>query len=88
MLVIDCKGSILRRHKEIPLSTIRKGDIEIIRGVDAPDRLKVFYYSSIRRYRFGMCLGPAKRNALATKIMALAEESKRKEEVGKRDEYK
>lgn len=91
MLVIDCKGSILRRLKEIPLSTIRKvkqsGDIEIIRGVDAPDRLKVIY-SGIRRYRFGMCLGPAKRNALATKIMALAEESKRKEEVGKRDEYK
>ena len=66
--------------------------MEILRGailgVFAPDRLKVFYYSSIRRYRFGMCLGPAKRNALATKIMALAEESKRKEEVGKRDEYK
>ena len=90
MLVIDCKGSILRRHKEIPLSTIRKvkqsGDIEIIRGVDAPDRLKVIY-SGIRRYRFGMCLGPAKRNALATKIMALAEESKRKEEAGKTDDY-
>ena len=89
MLVIDCKGSILRRHKEIPLSKIRKvkqsGDIEIIRGVDAPDRLKVIY-SGIRRYRFGMCLGPAKRNALATKIMALVEESKRKEEAGKTDD--
>ena len=90
MLVIDCKGSILRRHKRIPLSSIcevkQYGDIEIIRGVYAPDRLKVFYYSDIRRYRFGMCLGPAKRNALATKIMALAEESKRREEAGKTDD--
>lgn len=89
ILVIDCKGSILRRHKEIPLSKIRKvkqhGDIGIIWGVDAPDRLNVIY-SGIRRYRFGMCLGPAKRNALATKIMALAEESKRKEEAGKTDD--
>lgn len=88
MLVIDCEGSILRRHKRIPLSSIcevkQYGDIEIIRGVYAPDRLKVFYYSDIRRYRFGMCLGPAKHNALATKIMALAEESKRKEEAAKR----
>lgn len=96
MLVIDCEGSILRRHKKIPLSSIcevkQYDDMEILRGailgVFAPDRLKVFYYSDIRRYRFGMCLGPAKRNVLATKIMALAEESKRKEEVGKRDEYK
>ena len=89
ILVIDCKGSILRRHKEIPLSKIRKvkqhGDIGIIWGVDAPDRLNVIY-SGIRRYRFGMCLGPAKRNALATKIMALAEESKSKEEAGKTDD--
>ena len=94
ILVIDCKGSILRRHKEIPLSKIRKvkqyGDMEILRGailgVSAPDRLKVFYYSDIRRYRFGMCLGPAKRNALATKIMALVEESKSKEEADKTDD--
>lgn len=94
MLVIDCEGSILRRHKKIPLSSIcevkQYGDMEILRGailgVFAPDRLKVFYYSGIRRYRFGMCLGPSKRNALATKIMALAEESKRKEEAGKTDD--
>ena len=94
MLVIDCEGSILRRHKKIPLSSIcevkQYGDMEILRGailgVFAPDRLKVFYYSDIRRYRFGMCLGPAKRNALATKIMALVEESKRKEEAGKTDD--
>ena len=89
MLVIDCKGSILRRHKEIPLSKIRKvkqsGDIEMIRGVYAPDRLKVIY-SGIRRYRFGMCMNSYERDTLAKIIMALAEGSKRKEEAGKTDD--
>lgn len=89
ILVIDCKGSILRRHKEIPLSKIRKvkqhGDIGIIWGVDAPDRLNVIY-SGIRRYRFGMCMNSYERDTLAKIIMALAEGSKRKEEASKTDD--
>ena len=89
ILVIDCKGSILRRHKEIPLSKIRKvkqfGNIGITWGVDAPDRLKVIY-SGIRRYRFGMCMNSYERDTLAKIIMALAEGSKRREEAGKRDD--
>lgn len=91
VLVIDCEGSILRRHKKIPLSKIRKvkqySDIEILQRVYAPDRLKVIY-SGIRRYRFGMCMNSYERDTLAKIIMALVEESKRKEEVSKRDEYK
>ena len=91
VLVIDCEGSILRRHKEIPLSSIRKvkqyDNIEILRSVDAPDRLKVIY-SRIRRYRFGMCMNPSERDTLAKIIMALAEGSKQREESGKTDEYK
>ena len=86
VLVIDCEGSILRRHKEIPLSSIRKvkqyDNIEILRSVDAPDRLKVIY-SRIRRYRFGMCMNPSERDTLAKIIMALAEGSKRREKSGK-----
>lgn len=89
VLVIDCEGSILRRHKEIPLSKIRKvkqySDIGIIWGVDAPDRLNVIY-SGIRRYRFGMCMNSYERDTLAKIIMALAEGSKRKEEARKRDD--
>ena len=89
VLVIDCEGSILRRHKRIPLSQIRKvkqyGGIEIIRGADAPDRLKVIY-SGIRRYRFGICMNYYERDTLAKIIMDLAEGSKRKEEAGKTDD--
>ena len=81
-----CEGSILWRYKEIPLSSICKvkqyGDIEIMRGVYDPDRLKVFY-SGIRRYRCGICLKPAKRNALATIIMAIADGARRREDLGK-----
>ena len=93
VLVIDCEGSILRRHKEIPLSSIRKvkqyDNIEFLRSEyapDTPDRLKVFY-SGIRRYRFGMCMNTSERDTLAKIIMALAEGSKRREESGKTNDY-
>lgn len=89
VLVIDCECSILRKHKEILLSSIIKvkqyNNIESLRGLDAPDRLKVIY-SGIRRYRFGMCMNSYERDTLAKIIMALAEESKRKEEAGKTDD--
>ncbi|MBO7540336.1 MAG: hypothetical protein J6T33_01600 [Bacteroidales bacterium] len=89
VLVIDCECSILRKHKEILLSSIIKvkqyNNIESLRGLHAPDRLKVIY-SGIRRYRFGMCMNSYERDTLAKIIMALAEESKRKEEAGKTDD--
>lgn len=77
MLVIDCHGSILRKHKEISLSDIRKikklDRFEIIRGIVAPDKLRVVY-SGMRRYRFGICMDSKKRDELAKKIMDLAEQ--------------
>lgn len=77
MLVIDCQGSILRKHKEISLSRIRKikkfDRLEILRGTYSPDRLRI-YYSIRRRYRFGICMNPKQRDELAQKIMDLVEQ--------------
>ena len=76
MLVIDCRGSILRKHKKISMSDIRKikklDRFEILRGIVAPDKLRVVY-SGMRRYRFGICMDSKKRDELAKKIMDLAE---------------
>ena len=76
MLVIDCRGSILRKHKKISLSDIRKikklDRFEILRGIVAPDKLRVVY-SGMRRYRFGICMDSKKRDELAKKIIDLAE---------------
>lgn len=76
-LVIECRGGIFRRRKEIPLSAIKK--VEYYDGHSGwlwsvlPDTLRVVYSNS-RHYRFGLCLTTEKRNDLAKKIMDFVEE--------------
>ena len=76
MLVIECRGGIYNRRKEIPLSAIQK--VEPFDGkvwwyrvkwchLTMPERLRVDYSGS-KRYYFGICLDKRKRNALAKKI--------------------
>ena len=82
ILVIECRGGIIRRRKEIPLSTIRK--VELFDGshwwhsigptaVVIPERL-IVVYSDSHRYRFGICLTEQERNELARKIMYWAQQ--------------
>ena len=74
-LVIECSGCIFHRKKEIPLSAIRR--VETYNGRTLwlfgrlPETLRVVYSNS-RRYRFGLCMTDAQRDALAKKITDLA----------------
>ena len=76
-LVIKCHGCIFHRRKEIPLSAIRR--VETYNGRTLwlwgrlPETLRVVYSNS-RRYRFGLCMTDAQRDALAKKITDLAKQ--------------
>ena len=71
-LVIKCHGCIFHRKKEIPLSAIQRIDTYDDRTLwlwsRLPETLRVVYSNS-RRYRFGLCMTDAERDALAKKIM-------------------
>lgn len=71
ILVIECKGSVFRRKKEIPLSTIRRVETYDGKG-DVPDTLCVVYSNST--YRFGIGLDDQKRDELARKITILKDQ--------------
>lgn len=71
-LIIECRRSLFRHRKEIPLSTI---DCVVICDEPLPETLKVIYSGS-HRYRFGICMTDEKRDFLAKAIMALADEYK------------
>ena len=71
-LIIECRRSLFRHRKEIPLSTI---DCVVICDEPLPETLKVVYSGS-HRYRFGICMTDEKRDFLAKVIMALADEYK------------
>ena len=80
-LIIECRRSLFRHRKEIPLSTI---DCVVICDdtigtriyeTNLPETLKVVYSGS-HRYRFGICMTDEKRDFLAKAIMALADEYK------------
>ena len=85
-LIIECRRSLFRHRKEIPLSTIDcvvicDDTIGISRGLNTlyetnvPETLKVVYSGS-HRYRFGICMTDEKRDFLAKAIMALTDEYK------------
>lgn len=81
-LIIECRRSLFRHRKEIPLSTIDcvvicddTIGISIIYETNLPETLKVVYSGS-HRYRFGICMTDEKRDFLAKAIMALADEYK------------
>lgn len=78
-LVIDCRGSIFRHLKEIPLNKIIRVDNHfgfwLLINPPFPERLKVVYSGS-HCYRFGICLTDEKRDFLAKTIMTLADEYK------------
>ena len=80
-LIIECRRSLFRHHKEIPLSTIDCVVIcddtigSRIYETNLPETLKVVYSGS-HRYRFGICMTDEKRDFLAKAIMALADEYK------------
>ena len=70
-LVIDCTGSFLRRHKSIPLTSIRW--IEHYDGsrgsrLTVPDTLRV-YYGRHSRYRFAINMSYGDSSQLAKEIM-------------------
>lgn len=70
-LVIDCTGSFLRRHKSIPLASIRR--IEHYDGsrgsrLTVPDTLRV-YYGRHSRYRFAINMSYGDSSQLAKEIM-------------------
>ena len=71
-LIIECRRSLFRHRKEIPLSTI---DCVVICDEPLPETLKVVYSGS-HRYRFGICMTDEKRDFLAKAIMALTDEYK------------
>lgn len=69
-LVIDCTGSFLRRHKSIPLTSIRR--IEHYDGsrysrLTVPDTLRV-RYGRHGRYRFAINMSHADSSRLLTEI--------------------
>ena len=81
-LIIECRRSLFRHRKEIPLSTIDCVVIcddtigfSFIYETNLPETLKVVYSGS-HRYRFGICMTNEKRDFLAKAIMALADEYK------------
>lgn len=74
-LVIDCPNSFMRRHKSIPLSTIRR--IEHYNGsrgssLTVPDTLRV-YYGRHSRYRFAINMSYYDSSHLAKEIMKHAD---------------
>lgn len=77
-LVIKCHGCIFHRKKEIPLSAIQRIDTYDGRTLwlwsRLPETLRVVYSNS-RRYRFGLCMTDAERDALAKKIMDFVNQS-------------
>ena len=76
MLVIEYHKCIFKRRKEIPLSAIRKVETYTGRGGwywgAAPETLTVTYSNSVK-YNFGICMSDSRRDALARKIMDLAQ---------------
>ena len=70
-LVIKCTNSILRRHKSIPLSSIRNViHNKFYNATPIPDTLRVIYGSG-RRYRFGIHMSDGQQKMLIAKIMEL-----------------
>lgn len=70
-LVIDCTKSFMRRHKSIPLSSIRRVDhYDGSRGssLTVPDTLRV-YYGNHSRYRFAINMTYSDSSQLAKEIM-------------------
>ena len=70
-LVIDCINSFMRRHKSIPLSSIRRVDhYDGSRGssLTVPDTLRV-YYGRHSRYRFAINMTYSDSSQLAKEIM-------------------
>ena len=70
-LVIDCIKSFMRRHKSIPLSSIRRVDhYDGSRGssLTVPDTLRV-YYGRHSRYRFAINMTYSDSSQLAKEIM-------------------
>lgn len=70
-LVIDCTNSFMRRHKSIPLSSIRR--VEHYNGshgssLTIPDTLRV-HYGRHSRYRFAINMSYSDSSQLAKEIM-------------------
>ena len=73
-LVIDCTKSFMRRHKSIPLSSIRRVEhYDGSRGsrLTVPDTLRV-YYGRHSRYRFAINMSYNDSSLLAQEIMKFA----------------
>lgn len=70
-LVIECKGSILFRRKEIPLASIRHFGTPAIHMYETPETLCVFY-ARHRHYSLGIHMQYKEIEALEKRIMQLA----------------